>query len=260
MGRNNLLITIIVAVLNGSATLERCIKSIIGQRVSFKELIVMDGGSTDKTISILKAYNSDIAFWESNADRGIYHAWNKALIHSHGEWLCFLGSDDYFLHDGVLACMIPYLNRATDYGTRIVYGQVTKVDRQGRVIKLEGKTWEKISWMMRHGMPLIHSGIFHKRSLFDEHGLFDESYKIAGDYEFLLRELKTTQALFAEGIRTVAHEIGGLSDSHKIETLREISRARRKHGFPAFSWVWTIVYIRALLQKRWKQISRKKSA
>ena len=110
---------------------------------------------------------------------------------------------------------------------------------------------------MRHGMPLIHSGIMHHRNFFHDHGLFDESFVIAGDYEFLLRELRTGHALFADDVRTVDHQAGGLSDSRKIETLLEIERARRMHGLPGFSWVWTAVYIRTFLEKQWRKISDK---
>lgn len=72
------LISIIVATLNNKETLERCIRSINEQDYSCKELIVMDGGSTDDSINILRSYSSAITYWESGADKGIYHAWNKA--------------------------------------------------------------------------------------------------------------------------------------------------------------------------------------
>ncbi len=210
----------------------------------------MDGGSIDGSVSVIRNYEDNIAFWESRPDRGVYHAWNKALNHVHGEWICFLGADDYFWNRDVLSAVEPHLRKAAASEIKVVYGQAVKVDRHGRIIKTVGKPWKKIRWLMRHGMPLIHAGIMHHRSLFHVHGPFDERFKIAGDYEFLLRELKSGQALFAQGIRTVGHEAGGLSDSRKIETLKETARARRMHGLPGFSPIWTAIYIREFFRSQ----------
>jgi glycosyltransferase involved in cell wall biosynthesis len=74
------LITIIVAVLNGRETIRQCIESVNNQTYLYKELIIIDGGSTDGTVEILKDNNDKIAYWESKPDRGIYHAFNKAII------------------------------------------------------------------------------------------------------------------------------------------------------------------------------------
>ena len=68
--------------------------------------------------------------------------------------------------------------------------------------------------------------------------------------EFLLRELKSAQALFAASILAVGHQVGGLSDSKKILMLKEIAKARRMHGMSFFSWIWAIVYIRELIRKK----------
>ncbi len=248
--------SVIVAVLNQAGVLEQCIQSVVSQTYTHKELIVMDGGSTDGSLSILEANARHIAYWESKPDRGVYHAWNKALAQARGNWICFLGADDYFWNEHVLENLIPHLERATLKGLRIVYGRVGRVRKDGRLIRLHGKPWGKIRWLMAHGMPLVHAGIMHHSSLFQDHGAFDESFRIAGDYECLLRELKTARALFAEGVCTVAHREGGMSDTDKLLTCREIARARRIHGLPRFSWVWSLVYLRALLQAVYKSIRR----
>ena len=247
---NHPLITIIVAVLNGSLTLERCLESIISQTYSHKELIIIDGGSSDSTIEMLRDKNNKIAFWESKPDRGIYHAWNKGLKHSHGDWICFLGADDYFWERDVLKKLIPHLQHAQNSGIRTVYGQAAKIDNQGNIVKLAGKSWKKMRWQMYHGMPLSlpHPGLMHHKGLFIDHGSFDESFKIAGDYEFLLRELKNSQALYASGVRTVGCQVGGIADSFKLLSQREVARARRKNGLSALSWVWLAIYIRSFIR------------
>jgi glycosyltransferase involved in cell wall biosynthesis len=132
------LITVIVAVLNRAATVKRCLESIEAQDYPAKELIVMDGGSTDGTLTLLEEYRSHMAYFESASDRGIYHAWNKALKHACGEWVCFLGADDFFWSPHALTEMAPFLIEAAERGIRIVYGQVVKINQAGSVLRVEG--------------------------------------------------------------------------------------------------------------------------
>ena len=246
------LITVIVAVLNAAKTLEKCILSIIEQTYSFKELIIMDGGSTDSSKNILQSYSNRISHWESQADKGIYHAWNNALDHAHGEWICFMGADDYFYNIQTLENMVSHLNRATASGVKLVYGQVVQVNEARQPVRILGKPWEKISWQIRYGMPLHfpHPGMMHHSSLFQEHGRFDQEFKIAGDYEFLLRELKNKKkkALYT-GFKTVGSRIGGLSNLNQLATLKEARKAGLKNKLPGFSWFWSAVYIRAMIRR-----------
>jgi glycosyltransferase involved in cell wall biosynthesis len=250
--------TIIVAVLNRTATVERCLKSIEAQDYPAKELIVMDGGSTDGTLSVLEKYQSRLAYFESAPDRGIYHAWNKALKHARGEWVCFLGADDFFWTPRSLTELEPFLLHAAEKGIGVVYGQVVKINQAGSLLRVEGKPWEKISWLMPHGMPLPHPGLMHHRSLFQIHGVFDESFRIAGDYDLLLRELRKGQALHAPGVRVVGSEIGGIADSLKLLSHREVSKARQKNGLPAWTWLSLAVYARSWIRLQWRnlQVSR----
>jgi glycosyltransferase involved in cell wall biosynthesis len=246
------LITIIVAALNNKETLERCIKSVNIQTYQYKELIIIDGGSKDGTVDILKDNDDRIAYWESKPDLGIYHAWNKGLNHAHGEWICFVGADDYFYNNQTLENIASQLNRAMASGIKLVYGQVVHVNETGQLVRLLGKPWENISWQIRYGMPLHlpHPGMMHHRSLFQEHGRFDQTFKIAGDYEFLLRELKhkKKKALYT-GFKTMGCQIGGLSNANQLATLKEARKARLKNELPGFSWFWMAVYIRAVIRK-----------
>ncbi len=241
------LVTIIIAVYNGADTLQRCIDSITAQTYNNTEVIVMDGGSTDGTLDIIKSNQEQIAYWESESDRGIYHAWNKALKHAHGEWICFLGADDYFNNEIALSSSLPYLIKATEKKIYLVYGQLIKTDIEGVPLKIVGKPWEKIKWQMRHGMALPHPGLFHHRVLFDRLGGFDERYEIAGDYEFLLRALDYTGALYS-GIATVVHAEGGISSSRRLAALREVLLARQSNGYGGVTLLWLAVYIRALIR------------
>src|SRR5579875_2525303 len=102
-------ITVIVAVLNGAQTLPRLMDSFTSQTYPFKEMIVLDGGSTDGSVEILHRRSEEIVYWETEPDRGLYHAWNKGLQRATGEWLCFLGADDRFWQEDVLERLVERL-------------------------------------------------------------------------------------------------------------------------------------------------------
>ena len=89
-------ISIVIACLNCSRTLRKCLESIREQSYLNKEIVLIDALSSDETLNIVREYEESIDYWESSADTGIYHAWNKALAHVNGEWVIFLGADDYF--------------------------------------------------------------------------------------------------------------------------------------------------------------------
>jgi len=240
------LISLIIAVFNGAATLPRAISSVTGQTYANKELIIMDGGSIDGTVDIIAANNDQISYWESKPDSGVYNAWNKALSHAAGEWIYFLGADDYLCHRNVLNDIIPYLIKY-ESKTRIVYGRVNVVAENGKVIGSYGDQWHRLRRRFKAVMSIPHQGVFHHRSLFELHGRFDESYRIAGDYEMLLRELKTNAARFVPSVQVANMQYGGMSSSplHSIHSLREIARSRKKNGVrgPALLWHWT--YLKA---------------
>ncbi len=235
-------ITVIVAVYNGAKTLRRCLDSIFAQTYPNREVIIMDGGSTDGTVGLLQEYGAQIAFWESAPDQGIYHAWNKALTHATGEWICFLGADDYFWADDVLARMAARLPAPSE--ARVVYGQAAVTAKSGDVLRYEGQPWERAKRHLAWSLTLPHPGLLHHRSLFTDLGAFDESFRIAGDHELLLRELKTRPALFVPDVVVVGFQHGGLSNSPKAMSalLKEVARARRKHGLrgtlpvPSVQW------------------------
>lgn len=235
-------ISVIVATFNAVATLDRCIKSVAGQTYRNKELIVIDGGSKDGTVEILKANADKVAYWISEPDRGIYHAWNKAFGQAHGDWICFLGADDYLWDEHVLHQMAPHLSRVFP-DTRVVYGQVALVNESGVELNRFGKPWPEIRHSFMAGEALnIHQATFHHRSLFEVRGTFDESFRIAGDYDLLLRELRDGQAVFVPCLVT-AMQHGGVSSNpaSKMTTIREIMKAMRSNGIkPPMSvyWAW----------------------
>lgn len=210
----NAKISIIVAVYNGAKTLQTCLDSIICQTYSDMELIVMDGGSSDGTVEILRNNPDRLFFWESEKDRGIAHAWNKAMQHATGEWILFLGSDDRLQDERVLADMAEILS--TDCVNDIVFGKYF-VDG-GAFHGLVGGRGGDLS-ALRRRMIIPHIAAFHRRSFMEKVGQFDEAFKMAMDYELLLRK-RTMSARFVDRIVTI---MGGDGVSSRLikKTLLE---------------------------------------
>ncbi len=226
---DNSLITVIIAVNNGAKTLQRCIDSVLNQTYLCKELIIMDGGSDDGTVEILKTNEDKISYWESRPDKGICHAWNKALDHSRGDWICFLGSDDFFWTDDVLVNMATYL-KDTNPTIPVVYGRVALVGKNSTYpLAVVGNAWDEIKEKFFRKMAIPHQGVFHRKDLFLDVGKFDESFKIAGDYELLLRALKSRSAHFVSDVIVAGMQLGGISNNPCILKIifKEITLARK---------------------------------
>jgi len=239
-------ISVVIAVFNGADQLQRSIASVINQTYPYKELIIMDGGSTDGTVDIIRANSDSISYWESKPDRGIYHAWNKALDHTRGDWVYFLGADDDLCHTNVFEDIVPYFAKDA-LKTRIVYGRVNFVADDGKIIETYGEPWDRIQKRFKEVMCIPHQGVFHHRTLFELYGNFDESYQIAGDYELLLRDLKTGRAVFVPDVIVANMQYGGVSSTplHATHALREIARSRKKNRIRGFSLLWHWTYLKA---------------
>ncbi|PKN53487.1 MAG: glycosyltransferase [Deltaproteobacteria bacterium HGW-Deltaproteobacteria-13] len=246
------LISIIVAVSNGAKTLQKCMDSVFMQTYKNKELIIIDGGSADGTVDIVIKNSDKINYWISEPDQGICSAWNKGLLQAKGDWICFLGADDYFWDLQVLERMTKSLIELPT-GIRVAYGQVMIVNEREEGLYLKGEEWNKAKKYFTQYMSITHQGVMHRRSLFELRGRFDESFRIAGDYELLLRELKTGEAMFIPDIIVTAMRQGGLSSApaNTIEAMLEFRRAQKMHGqyFPGVYWVMAMirVYIRLVL-------------
>ncbi len=258
-GRASPVVTVVVAVLNGARTLQRCIDSVASQTYAGRQLVVIDGGSGDGSVDIIRANSGRIDAWLSEKDRGIYDAWNKGLSRAKGEWVCFLGADDRFHDRGVLERMSPHLARREH---RIVYGEVSMVGADGAEVDRLGAGWEAVRGTFFDGTYCLPTpGTLLHRGLFETYGRFDESFRIAGDYEFLLRALKSGLApLYVPGIVVTDMQQGGISSRPEstLVSLREMRAARVKHGLPrlnpgavaAFSRAYARVLLWRLLGER----------
>jgi glycosyltransferase involved in cell wall biosynthesis len=210
-------ISIVIAVFNGAKTFQECLDSFTQQTYQYKELLVIDGGSTDGTIDLIIANQQHMHYWISEPDKGIYDAWNKALKHASGDWVSFLGADDTLLPNA-LQNYSSYLQTHEDEALDYVSSKVNLVSGD-KFIRTIGKPWK---WhAFKRYMNVAHVGSLHHKRLYEKYGGYDTSYKICADYEFLLRPKASLKAGFLN-IETVDMSIGGASDSNAalIETAR----------------------------------------
>jgi glycosyltransferase involved in cell wall biosynthesis len=225
-------ISVVIATMNGEARLQRALDSIAEQTYPHVEVVVMDGGSRDATPDILRRNEARIAYWESSPDSGIFNAWNKALDHVTGDWVCFLGADDWYAGPGVMAQVAEAI-AADGTGHRIYYGHMDKHHDDGRIYHARERRWSRRRRRdFRRGVMVPQPAAFHDRTVFDEFGRFDESFGIAGDYELLLRVMKRGEAAQFMDVLVVNMTAGGMSQQprNRLRIAREVYRARYKQG------------------------------
>lgn len=242
-------LTIIIATYNSEDHLERCLKSILNQNYIKKQIVIIDGMSSDNTVDIIKKYESSIDYWSSEADSGIAEAWNKGIDQAAGEWLCFLGSDDFFCKDDVLNENIIILKKCPS-SIKIAYSNMYLMNSKLEIIKRVGESWEKAKKKFLSGaMTIPHPGMMHHYSLFNKIGNFDENFKITLDYEFLLRELVTNDPYYMDkDLITVCMVDGGTSNQvyNRLNALKEVRLALKKNNLSSCNISLLFFWIRSL--------------
>ena len=231
-------ITILIATYNVGELLSACLDSVIAQTWRDKEIVVIDGGSTDSTVSIIEKYQEHIAYWCSEPDKGIYDAWNKGLKKLSGEWVLFRGADDVFWDEKALERMINGLSEAGS-NERIVYGTTVFVTEDDIVRALIGQPWETSREQFFKEMTIPHSATFHHRSLFAEYGEFDQSFSLAGDYDFIMRVLQNPQekAKFVPSVIVTRMRDGGASGKQMLKSQRQAMAVQKHNGITGVPWV-----------------------
>jgi glycosyltransferase involved in cell wall biosynthesis len=243
------LLTIITSTFRAAAELKISANHLIPQADEKMEWVVIDGGAKDGTVEFLQSIEGPQIRWMSESDQGIYDAWNKGLALARGEWICFLGAGDFVLD---LPLMLAAIRIATaqSWRERLIYGRLRLCNERGEALYELGSDWPHIRDVMPQVMCLPHPCVLHHRSLFEQQGTFDPSYRIAGDYEFLLRALRHTQARFCPGAPWVAMHLGGISTSarHSLLQLREVRRAQIQNGYIKASTRWHLAMARVYLR------------
>lgn len=230
-----MVISIITVTYNSAATLCDTLESVLRQQYKDYEYIVVDGASTDGTIDMLRAYEPRFEGrmrWVSEPDRGLYDAMNKGIAMATGDVVGMLNSDDFYTSDQVLANIAKTFQSAC---VDAVYGDVHYVshaDLTKSVRYYSSRFFHR--QLMRFGYMPAHPSFYCWRILFHAYGKFDLSYKVAADFELLLRfiyvhriRIRYLHMDFVT-MRTGGASTSGLSSHRQI--LRDHQRALRKHG------------------------------
>ncbi len=214
-------ISIITAVWNNRETIADAIESVLSQTYSDAEYIIIDGGSTDGTVDIIRSYGDRITKFVSEKDKGIYDALNKGVKLATGDVIGFLHSDDVFADENSVAKIAEAFSENTDgVYSDLIYtpkSDITKILRY----------WESRSFtpeLLSRGWMPAHPTLYLRREIYDRFGMFDLNFRIAADYDFILR-------VFTSGINTVyipevlyKMRLGGASN----KSLKNIIRKSRE--------------------------------
>ena len=221
-----LLISVVTAVFNGQRHVAETIASVLAQSGVDLEYWVIDGGSTDGTIDIVRQHSSRLAGWLTEPDGGIADAFNKGLARTTGRYIMFLNADDALAHPRVLADLLD----AAQAGNwpAVVYGDCDLFDPDsGEFLYRAVINYDRERFLARETLP--HPGMLMHRRYFEEYGRFDTSFRVAMDYELLLRGVPKTGAMRVPGVVTRVRA-GGVSARNRGLVIDETMRALRMHG------------------------------
>lgn len=226
-------ITVVTVVYNGVGTIEETIRSVIDQDYPNLEYIVVDGGSTDGTIDIIKRYASSITRWVSEKDRGIYDAMNKGIDMATGQLINFMNSGDRFASRDVLQrSASAWSNSDILYGDALI---------EFPTFKTKYKT-HPLDQMWRRS-PFCHQAAFARTSLMKEMK-FDLNYKLGADYDFFFRSYRAGKAFQYMDLDVCIFEGDeGASKRQFINAMKELFRSSLTHEPKLSHWLYAKAYI-----------------
>ncbi|QQY83986.1 glycosyltransferase [Tamlana sp. s12] len=189
-------ITLITATYNSETSIKTCIESVLSQDYPEVEHLIIDGVSTDSTLNIVKDFlkKHDHITLISEPDQGIYDALNKGISKATGEVIGFVHSDDFLASENVLSEIASQFEKKKCDG---VYGDLEYVDKQNtNKIMRYWKSCPFTLKLLKKGWMPAHPTLFLKQEIYKKHGIFDQNFKIAADYDFILRIFKDQQLNF----------------------------------------------------------------
>ncbi|MDD3138152.1 MAG: glycosyltransferase family 2 protein [Lachnospiraceae bacterium] len=229
-------VSIVTVSYNAVATIEQTIQSVINQTYDNIEYIVIDGGSTDGTVDIIKKYADRIDYWISEPDKGIYDAMNKGINQASGSIIGMINSDDWY-DLRTIENVEKYFESHDDID--VIHGDIIRVKRDGSLVNRCSPffTGEDI-W---HEMTVYHPTCFLCKNVYEKYGNYSLEYKIAGDYELFLR-------LYIKGVvftylkdDIVYFREDGVSGVSNTLAIREVCNISQKYGYnkiKAFVWCY----------------------
>jgi glycosyltransferase involved in cell wall biosynthesis len=221
--------TIITSTMNCAPALACTAKSIRAQATSFIQWIIVDGGSSDSFLEVVRENDDIIDRWVSEPDDGIYDAWNKACKDIAGEWVIFLGAGDLLFSADTIEAVVAKLT-AFPPTVMFAYGNVVQTTRSG-----ERYRWGRVrldEWDIYRPRLPAHQGIFHRAITLAGPYPFDSSYKIVADSKLLLPVMKEQNTRYID-IDICTMEPGGVSSNpaSTLKVMREFLRLEVDVGY-----------------------------
>ena len=180
-------ITVVTPSYNQAPFIERTLKSVLDQGYPNLEYIVIDGGSTDGSVDIIRQYADRLAYWVSEPDRGQAHAINRGLQRATGEWVAWQNSDDVYLP----GCFELVARAATKHpNASLIVGDIQLIDADDRILREQRYVRPTYGALVAEGMVLTNQAAFWRRDLHARLGWLDESLHYGFDYEWFLRVLQ----------------------------------------------------------------------
>lgn len=235
MNKSNPLITIITVSFNAVTSIEETILSVINQTYNNVEYIIIDGGSTDGTINIIKKYDTKISYWISEPDKGIYDAMNKGIKKASGKFINFMNAGDTFYTNKTIESI--FCNNLD--GFDIIYGAVNiHTNKYNKIV------YPKHKISKNHPMPFNHQCVFVSSFLCKQYP-FDISYKYAADYNFFHKIQKKAKYINTNQI-IANYSIDGISSTNGIAVNNE----RIKSNPCLYNYYLHVLYYRNLIIKK----------
>lgn len=232
----NILISVITVSYNAVNTIEQTILSVINQNYKNIEYIIIDGGSTDGTIDIIKKYQNKISYWVSEPDEGLYDAMNKGILKATGKIIGIINADDWY-EDNAL----ENIKNLFKIGKYIYYGNMNII-LDNKIINRTKVSSNLDS--LKKDMIIPHPSIFVNKDVYNSIGLFNLKYKIAADWNFVLK-------CYIEGIYFIKtnhilanFRLGGVSSKISLSFLKElhiIRKDRKVYKFIDFIYIKQII-------------------
>lgn len=239
------LISVITVVFNGAEHLEQTINSVICQAYENVEYIIIDGGSTDGTLDIIRKYEGQIDYWVSEPDEGIYDAMNKAAALATGKWINFMNTGDSFHDDEVISSMFTGVDLddvAAIYGDVMsVYSKAHKVLRKSRQLNL-----------FYQGFPFSRQSVFVKTNLLKNES-FDQQYHINADYDFFYKLYQKNFKFLYRSLVVANFDMFGASTNY-VKSFQEKKRILRQYDPQKVSYLSHKLFLKLKLKEIIKSI------
>lgn len=222
-----MLVSIITIVKNGMPFVSETIQSVINQDYEFIEYIVIDSVSTDGTVEYVLSCKDKVTKFISEKDAGIADAFNKGLSLASGDYIMFLNADDQLNKPDVVTSMVNAI--FSNNCPMLIYGDYETIDRESGDFLSFGYVEFSESKLI-YGQVIPHPCLLTKKAYFDTYGTFDTDFKIAMDYEWLLRGVRKYKPVHISLIVTKIRN-GGVSTQNRKAVISEIIKALRKNSY-----------------------------